>query len=301
VARPHIEEEPSPFYPPRARWWSGLFYPWFHFLRALHLEQIHCPRGFNVGQTFLSLLVPGISFIALGRRMLGFVVLGIYLASVPVFIVRLGFGEGNFAYGLMLAAHATSVFYLLGHWIGEMEVVNRLLMAVGTLLAVWLLLYFPIVHFFESHYALPLRVRDQVVVMHPRVVPAELKRGDCIMFKMDDDDIGDAHRNGGRVMVRSGIGWGPVLGLPGDQIIFSTNSFAVNGSWQTNLAHMPTSGELLLATNVWFVWPEFGINGHGNASEANISALIMQLSSVSATQMTGRPYQTWFGRKQKLP
>ena len=70
---------------------------------------------------------------------------------------------------------------------------------------------------------------------------------------------------------------------------------------QTNLSHMPTAGEIFLETNRWFVWPEFGINSHGNVSEANISALITQLGTISATQMTGQPYQTWLGRKQKIP
>lgn len=291
----------SPFYPPRARWWSGLFYPWFRLLRALHLEQIHCPRGFSAGQTFFSLLVPGVSFISLGRRMLGFSVLSIYCVSVVVFVVRLGFPEGNFAYGLLLAAHATSVFYLLSHWLGEMEFVNKLLLAGAALFVVWLVLYFPILHFFESRYAVPLRVRGQVLVMHPRLAPAALQRGDRIMFNLDENEIGQAHGGGGAVRVSAGVGWGPVLGLPGDQITFASNRFAVNGVWQTNLPHMPHIGELALATNVWFVWPEFGMNSRGNISEENISALILRLSTVSATQMTGRPFVTWFGRKQKLP
>jgi hypothetical protein len=301
VARPHIEEETSPFYPPRARWWSGLFRPWFRLLRALHLEQIHCPVGFNVSQFFFSLLVPGISFLALGRRMLGLSVLGIYLACIPLFVVRLGFPEGNFAYGLLLAAHATSVFYLLAHWLGTMEFFNKLLLAAGCLFVVWLVLYYPVVHFFENRYALPLRVRGAVVVMHPRVAPGELKRGDHVMFKLAENEIGRAHGGEGMVWVRAGVGWGPVLALPGDQVTFTTNSFAVNGVWQTNLLHMPKSGEMTLATNVWFVWPEFGINGYGNVREETISTMILRLSTVSATQMTGRPYPTWFGRKQQLP
>jgi hypothetical protein len=300
MRRTDVDNFESPFYPPRARWWSGLFYPWFWFLRALNLEQIHCPRGFNAGQTLLSLFVPGVSFIALSRRLLGFSVLGIYYLCVPVFVIRLGFPEGNFAYGLMLAAHATSVFYLLSHWLGKIEAVNKLFLAAGSLFIVWMMLYFPIVHFFESHYAVPLRVQDRVVVMHPRVMPDELRRGDHIMFKLEENEIGRAH-GGGAVWVRAGIGWGPVLGLPGDQITFSTNKFAVNGVWQANLPHMPANGGLVLPTNVWFVWPEFGISSHGNVTEANISALILQLSTVSATQMTGRPFVTWFGRKQKLP
>ena len=301
MARSHIEEKSSPFYPPRAPWWSRLLLPWFRLQRLLHLEKIHSPAGFNAGETLLALLVPGFSFIVLGRRVLGLTVLGIYCVSLPVYFIRLGFTEGNFAYGLLLAAHATSVFYLLSHWLGEMELLNKLGLAFGSLLAVWLVLYFPAVSWFEHHIAVPLLVRGQVVVMRPRLVPAEVRRGDRIMFQLDEKQIGQAHGGEGAVWVRAGVGWGPVLALPGDQISFSTNLFSVNGAWQTNLAHMPASAELQVPTNRWFVWPEFAINSHGNVSEANISGLIMQLATVSPTQMTGRPYPAWLGREQKIP
>lgn len=301
MARLNIEEEPSEYYPPRARWWSRGFFPWFRFQHALQLERIHSPAGFTMGETFLALLIPGLAFCTLGRRMLGLSILAVYCVAVPVIIVRLGFTEGNFAYGLMLAAHATSVFYLLSHWLGEMELLNKLGLAFASLLAVWLVLYFPLVNYLERHVAVPLLVRGQVVVMHPRLVPTEIKRGDRIMFDLEENEIGQAHGGGGAVWVRAGVGWGPVLGLPGDQILFSTNSFSVNGVVRPLLDHMPAAGEMGVPTNRWFVWPEFAINSHGNVSEANISALIMQLATVSATQMTGRPYPTWFGRKQKIP
>jgi len=302
VARLNIEEEPSPFYPPRARWWSRALFPWFRFQRALHLEKIHCPAGFSAGETFLALLVPGFSFCMLGRRMLGLSILAVYVVSVPVYFVRLGFPEGSFAYGLMLAAHATSIFYLLSHWLGPLEFGAKLGLAFASLLAVWLMLYVPMVGYFERHIAVPLLVRGQVVVMHPRLVPSEVRRGDRIMFDLAETEIGQAHGGGGgAVWVRAGVGWGPVLALPGEQISFSTNSFSVNGTVHPLLAHMPDSGELIMPTNRWFVWPEFGISSHGNVSQANISAQILQMATVSATQMTRRPYSTWFGREQILP
>ncbi len=301
MARLNIEENPPPFYPPRARWWSRLFFPWYRFQRAVHLEKIHCPTGFSAGTTFLALLVPGLSFCVLGRRMLGLSILAIYCASVPVYIVRLGFTEGSFAYGLMLAAHATSVFYLLSHWLGQLEFGAKIGLALLSLSTVWLVLYFPLVNYIERHVAVPLLVRGQVVVMHPRLVTSKIKRGDQIMFDLKERQIGQAHGGNGAVWLRAGVGWGPVLALPGDQILFSTNSFVVNGIGHPLLEHMPASGEILVPTNRWFVWPEFGITSHGNVSEANISALIMQLATVSATQMTGRPYPAWFWRNQKLP
>ena len=301
MARLHIEEEPSPYYPPRARWWNRLFFPWFRFQRALHLEKIRCPRGFSTGETLLALLVPGFSFLVLGRRMLGLTVLGIYCVSLPVYFVRLGFTAGNIAYGLLLAAHATSIFYLLSNWLGEMELLNRLGLAFGSLLAVWLLVYLPAVSWFERHIAVPLLVRGQVIVMRPQMMPAEVRRGDRIMFQLDEKQIGQAHGGEGAVWVRAGVGWGPVLALPGDRVLFTTNLFSVNGAWQTNLAHMPGDGEMQMPTNRWFVWPEFAINSRGNVSEANISGLILQLATVTSTQMTGRPYPNWLGRKQKIP
>ena len=301
MARLNIEEESSPFYPPRARWWSRLLFPWFRFQRVLHLEKIHCPAGFSAGTTFLALLVPGFSFCTLGRRTLGLSILAIYCVSVPVYIVRLGFREGSFAYGLMLAAHATSIFYLLSRWWGPLEFGTKLGLAFVSLLAIWLVLYLPMVSYFERHIAVPLLVRGQVVVMHPRLVPSEIRRGDRIMFDLAETEIGQAHGGDGAVWVRAGVGWGPVLALPDDRVSFSTNSFSVNGVVQPLLDHMPVGGEMVMPTNRWFVWPEFAINSHGNVSEANISSLIMQLATVSATQMTGRPYPTWFWRKQKIP
>jgi len=291
----------SPFYPPRARWWSRLLFPWFRLQRALHLEKIHCPAGFSTGETLLAILVPGLSFCMLGRRTLGHFILAAYGVAVPVYIVRLGFTEGNCAYGLMLAAHATSLFYLLSHWLGRLEFGIKLVLAFFSLLGVWLLLYYPMVCYFERHVAVPLLVRGQVVVMQPRLVADEVKRGDRIMFDLEEAEIGRAHGLGGAVRVNAGVGWGPVLGLPGDQVSFSTNSISVNGVVLPSLAHMPAGGEMLVPTNRWFVWPEFVISSHGNVSEENISALILQMATVSATQMTGRPYPTWFWRKQKLP
>ncbi len=251
MARTHISEEPSAYYPPRARWWSRLFFPWFRLQRALHLEKIHSPAGFTAAETVLALLVPGLAFCTLGRRILGRSILAIYGLSVPVYLVRLGLAEGNIAYGLMLAAHATSIFYLLSHWLGQLEFGAKLGLAFAALLLVWLVLYVPLVSCFQHRIAVPLLVRGQVVVMRPQLVPAAVRRGDRIMFDLEEARMGQAHGGGGAVWVRSGVGWGPVLALPGDRIQFSTNGFSVNGVQQTNLAHMPMGGELVMATNRW--------------------------------------------------
>jgi len=78
VARPNIEEEPSEYYPPRARWYGRVFSPWFKLQRLLHLERIHLPAGFTLQQLILSLLLPGYAFFANGRLTLGWSFMGVY-------------------------------------------------------------------------------------------------------------------------------------------------------------------------------------------------------------------------------
>lgn len=291
--------------------------PWFRIHRTLHLEKIHCPIGFTVGQTFLGFAVPGFSFLAGGRRILGLCVASVYFISAILFVVGLGFPVGNVGYGLLLASHAASIAFLALRWRRDIEAVFKWVLVLTCLLGVWLLFYFPVVNFLEHHFALPLivnghtreivlegQVRLQlsthgtVLVINPRISRDQIHRGDHIMFKLPDTAIGEAHGGQGAVWVRGGIGWGPVLALDGEHIVFSDKSFSVNGVSHPALPNMPTTGELVVPENQWFIWPEFDINRHGNVSDAIVSALILQLATVSEKQVVGKPYESWFWRKQ---
>jgi hypothetical protein len=88
--------------------------------------------------------------------------------------------------------------------------------------------------------------------------------------------------------------------MAGDSVAFLTNSFAVNGVERPLLPHMPTSGNLTVPEKNWFIWPELGISGHGNTSEAVISSTMLQLATVPEDQFTGKPFKRWFWRKQIL-
>ena len=301
MARSHIEEEPLAYYPPRARWWGRIFFPWFKLQRALHLEKIHLPAGYTAQQFLLSLLLPAHAFFANGRRTLGWVFVGVYVFSAALFIVALGYQLGSLGFGLMISAHASSIIFLEGYWLrAHCQFGLRVALAIVTLLAVWLAVYSPLTSFAEAHLIMPLRMRGNVVIVQRLTAPDHIRRGDWIMYSLQEHSVGDAHREGGAARLQSGYSWGPVLAAAGDTVIFSTNGFSVNGVSQPALPHMPVKGEIIVPENHWFVWPELAISGHGNFSEANLSALMLDLATVSEVEFVGQPFQHWFGRKQKL-
>jgi hypothetical protein len=291
----------SPYYPPRARWYSWFFYLWFPFRRVLHLEKIHLPRGYSFSQFVLSLVLPGYACIANGRHVLGRAFMGVYFFSALVFAVALGYQLGNVGYGLMISAHASSLIFLESHWLRNSSFQLRFGLAVVTLLALWLGVYSPVVDFAQRHWLMPLQVKGEVVIVRRALSPGHIQRGDRVMYRLPESETGEAHQAGGAVWVRGGYGFGPVLALAGDRVEFSTNSYSVNGVSQPLLPYMPTTGDVTVAEKQWFVWPEFDINGHGNVNGANITAVMLQLATVSENQFVGRPFKHWFGRRQIIP
>ena len=257
------------------------------------------PAGFALQQFILSLLVPGYAFFANGRRILGWAFLAGYVITASLFVVALGYPLGGVGYGLMISAHASSIVFLEGGWLREQfEFGVRLALAIVTLLAVWLAIYSPLTSFAERHWFMPLNIRGNVVIMHSVASASSIKPGDWVMYPLQEHFVGDAHREGGAVWIRSGFGWGPVLGMAGDRMAFSTNSFAVNGIEHPLRSHMPTSGEFVVPEKHWFVWPEFDTTTHGNVSEANLSALMLQMATVSEVGFIGKPFKHWFWRRQ---
>ncbi len=291
-------ESTSPFYPPRARWYGAVFYPWFLARRVFHWEQIHLPVGLTIQQFILSLLLPGYAFFADGRPKLGWAFLGVYFYSAALFLVALGYQLGSVGYGLMISVHASSIIYLQTRWLREFcRFSFRLVLAICTLLLVWGTVYRPVVHFAQAHWIMPLRVRGHVVIVRRLAPPAKIGRGDWVMCSFQEQSIGDPH-GGGAVWLRAGISCGPVLAIAGDRVTFSTNSFLVNGVAQASRALMPTSGEVVVPEKHWFVWPDLDISGRGEVGEERRSTAMLQAAVVSQAEYVGRPFKRWFWRKQ---
>jgi hypothetical protein len=139
-----------------------------------------------------------------------------------------------------------------------------------------------------------MRIENRVIVVRKLAHAGALKRGDVIAY-----NLGGVYRDG--VNAHGGPTLGKILGLPGDRIDFSPESFAVNGIAQPRLPHMPASGGMVVPENNWFIWPNLAITGgHGNVGEAMISDIMLQMAAVPQSDFSGKPFKRWFGRPQAL-
>jgi hypothetical protein len=263
------------------------------------LDRILLPREIALVGLVASFLVPGLAVYIRGPRLWGRAALascGLLLLS---FIVWFGHPAGNFALGLLLSIHISGFVYYCSPLLLEASFSSRLLFTLLTMMVLGLLIYLPIWNVILQHWLIPLRVRDNVVIVHRLGSPHDIKRGDWVMFSQKSSETGEAH-NGGAIWVRAGFGWGLVLAGAGDRVEFSANVFRVNGEARPLLPHMPSSGTLTVPEKHWFIWPDLDINTRGNVSEANISATMLQMATVSQEQVVGKPFKRWLWRRQIL-
>ncbi len=286
-----MNELSAPYYPKRARWYSRFLQPWFEVKRVLRLESIPWPEGVSFRNLLLGLLIPGHAFRVFGWKYISLLLQLAFFVEVAIFIVALGYLAANVAFGLMISTHATSIIYLLGRWAGVQRLWLRLATAVTALLVVSQLIYFPLRGVVES-YLVPLRVGGKVVVVKKGTVPKNLQRGDVVVCTISDF-VGD------HLYIREGYGFDAVLALPGDRVKFTTNTFEVNGAVYPPHRGMPATGELVVPEKHWFIWPRLDINNR-NVPGASVSAAMLQMATVSETQYVGRPFRTWFGRRQPV-
>jgi hypothetical protein len=294
VAKLHLESAPSDYYPPRARWY-GRFYYWGLFTRCrLALDRILLPEETTFGGTILGILIPGLAVYIRGPRLWGKIALSACAILFLLFIVWLGYPFGNFAFGLLIAIHGSGFAYYCSPVLREKEFFARIGYTLAIVIAFGLLFYAPMRSIIQNHWALLLLRNGHVIVVGKFASASGVKRGEWVLYSLPGHD-------GGAVWVQSGFGFGPVLAVAGDRISFGTNTFAVNDVERPRLPHMPKGGDLIVPENNWFIWPDFGISGHGNVGEAVISATMLQLATVPVNQFVGKPFKHWFWRKQNLP
>jgi hypothetical protein len=300
MARPHIREEPSPYYPPRARWYAPFFYLGNVLRRRLALDRLTLPREMKTGALLAGFFVPGLAVWLRGPRLWGRATLAGSALLMMIFIVCLGQPPANLAFGLLISLHATGLVYYCNPLLAGEPFRARLGFTFLTLLAIGLLLYLPARSFVQAHWLTPLRLNGHVVVVQRNFPARHLQRGDWMAYTLDENGVGDNY-HGGWIVLQNGLCLGPVLALAGDRVVFSNECFSVNGILHTNLPHMPVSGGWTVPENHWFIWPNLGISGHGNVGEARISSAMMGLADVAETNFFGKPFRHWFWREQKLP
>lgn len=281
----------SPYYPPRAPWYAPLLSFGIRARRALALDRVRAPAGFTWLDVLGSLLVPGLGFYIRGPRLYGQVALAGCAALLLLFVAELGRPAANFAFGLLLAAHATSINYFLAPLMAGLRFRSRLLFSLGVLLALGLLLYLPAQNFVATHGVTPLSIKDRVLIVRKIEFPRSLRRGDWIAYTVR---AGGDH-NG---YIQAGYGLGPVLALGGDRVCFTPSAVEINGRPQPRLDYMPLAGELVVPGNCWFVWPDLAIGGHGNVPESTLSQILLSMATITEPQLVGKPFRRWFWHRQ---
>jgi hypothetical protein len=297
VAQASRTDERSSYYPPRSRWYSRIFSRAEGSARAyLQRRRLYAPAGLGPGFLILTLVVPGLAFFLLGRRILGCVLALAYALAAVVFVVKLGFPAASIAYGLLISLHSTSIIFLEGQALKDSGLGMRLAVGAATTFVVWGLIYAPLVDYAERHWCMPLNIGGRVVVVQCKVAPQSIKRGDWLAYRISGDHyVGEGEQG---VFLGSGIQIDPVLALPGDRMRFTPNALFVNDQPLPRAPRMPAQGEFVVPEKVWFVWPNLGITGGGRVAEANISETLQRTAMVSQNAIIGRPFQSWFGRRQ---
>jgi hypothetical protein len=300
MARPYIPEEDSAYYPPRARWYAFIFSLGNVLRRRLALDRIVMPRTMKIGELLAGFFVPGLAVWLRGPRLWGHAALAGSAVLLLVFIVWLGYPVANFAFGWLLSLHCTGLVYYCNPLMAGEPFQRRLGFTFLILLAMGCLMYMPMRWYVQGHWFTPLRIHGQVIVVQRSFHAHQIQRGDWVAYTLDEDAVGENYHNG-VVLVRNSLSLERVLARAGDRVIFSTNSFSVNGIWHTNLPHMPVSGEFIVPEKHWFIWPNLGISGYGDVGEARINVAMLGLANVAESNFFGRPLPRWFWRKQKLP
>jgi len=288
----------SPYYPPRARWYSRVFGIWHTLQRRMGLDRLQLPEGISAAAFIVSLLVPGLAFTVRRERLIGRAILLGYGLLALVFLVGLGYPVANVAFGLMLSAHVTSILFLLNPWLAEARFASRIATSLILLLLVGGGVYAPLREGLQTSFLMPLRIKENVVIVRTFSSPRSIQRGDRIVYSLETFSGGDAHREGGAVWAKAGFGLGPVLAVAGDRIRFMPEVFEVNGVSRQSLPHMPKTGEAVVPEKSWFIWPEVAMSGNGNAQESVISTTMLQMANVAETQFIGKPFKRWFWRRQ---
>lgn len=283
----------TPFYPPRAKWYSPLRYLIAGSRRRLGLDRLRLPAGISAWGLAASLLVPGLG-VYLRSRFWGKPTLLACAALLLIFFVVLGYPLANFAFGLLLSIHVSGITYYCSPWLNAERLQTRIIVALLLTIALSALMYLPLRNSMQDRWFAPMRIENQVIVVHKLARPGIVTREESIAYNLTPVQVDNVYAHGGLTL-------GKILALPGDKVEFSETNFAVNGIVRPRLPHMPVSGSVVVPENNWFIWPNLGIiGGHGNVPESTISSTMLQMADVPQNEFVGKPFKRWFGRRQFL-
>ncbi len=286
-----MKQDSSPYYPPRAPWYSGLRELGCSFLSALRLDRVRAPEGVRPGAVPACLLIPGFPFLIRRGRRTGTWAMTAAAVLFLAGVVGLGRAWGGASVALLIGIHASGLLEFLRPWLLACRPRLRLVSSVFAVMALVLGLYLPLQDLFGRHVAYPVRTADRVVIIRPGADPDAIRRGDWVAYHVR----GSAARG---VVILDGVGLARVLARVGDRVEFSSEGYRVNGRLSPARDGMPVEGSLVVRPGNWFIWPELRVfrAGAGSAESA-----LYELAFVPYDELIGRPYEHWFFMRQVMP
>ncbi len=252
----------SPYYPGRARWYSRFFYLGLSTRHRLALDGIRLPKEITIGGIIWGFLIPGLAIYIRSPRFWGTIALSACALLCLLFIVWLGYPFGNIAFGLMLSIHASGFVYYCGPYLLRRSFSHRIIFTLLVLMGIGLGFYLPMQHTIQTHWLIPLRNGNQVIIVSIQHEPVSLKLGDWAAFSTDHNLL-----------------FGPIVGLGGDRV-----------------------DSVTVPENHWLIRTQIARRYYHHGSFAGGSSdIIEQLTIVSAEEFVGKPFKRWFWRKQILP
>ncbi len=288
-----VESSRSAYYPPRARWFSRMWYPWNHLRQISFLRRIPPLSDLSSRQFLLSCLVPGYVLRFYHFKRTSNAVVAGYFVLLLLFFITFGHLAANLAFGLMISAHATCLGLVLQRWLQPEGLRSRVAFSVLSLLIVGAFVYLPLREGMLARF-LPLDTGHGVVLVRREAAPRSVGRGQMVVFEMEEGSLGSG------VYRRAGYGIERVLAVAGDRVEFTREGFRVNGELHPALPEMPTKGETVVPENHFFVWPRFAITGRILPADV-VAGGILRTSMIARDQIIGRPCQRWFGIRQPVP
>jgi hypothetical protein len=290
----HRSPTASPYYPPRERWYSRFWYPWYLLKRKLHLAIVTDGFELPLYKLILGMIVPGLSWLWYGRPIFSLATMTSYCLCVITFLIWIGYPAGTIALAILMSIHTSSILYMNRQLTPDMELWKRIVWSLVVFGSVSLLIYQPLRRLMERHWFMPLRIGERVLVVKTGASAGLVKRGDWVEYQINAS-------RGNLKWVREGYGLGEVLAIAGDKITFHENGFSVNGVLQPRRAYMPSSGNLLVADGSWFIWPNMDIGGHGDVGAGVTENAMTTLAMVPQSNFIGMVFHHWWWRKQTLP
>jgi hypothetical protein len=229
------------------------------------LDNVQLPDQITIGGIIGGLLIPGLAIYIRGPRSWGRNAMAGCAVLLLIFIIWLGYPLGNCAFGLMLSIHVSGFVYYCSPFLLGRTFSHRIIFTLLVLMGIGLGIYLPIQHTIQTHWLMPLRNGNQVIIISVQAKPASLKLGDWAAFGTD-----------------SGLLFGPVVGLAGDKVDSVT---------------VPESHYLIRAQ---FARQYYHDGLLGTIFGSYRSDIVEQLTIVSPEEFAGIPFKRWFWRKQIL-